>query len=115
MVTRHARRYSRRRAGAPKPPKAMRRPANEDKGINLRAGLAWQRGLVVWARETRALLANPSAHLAVAKMRRLRRYYARSLKLANTTPMPDGERVCRELAETVAAIDNCLVKRLRRR
>lgn len=71
--------------------------------------------MVVWARETRALLENPSAHLAVAKLRRLRRYYARSLKLAKATPMPDGERVCRELAETVAAIDDSLVTCLRRR
>ena len=67
------------------------------------------------ARETKALLANPSAHLAVAKLRRLRRYYARSLKLVKATPMPDGERVRRELAETVAAIDDALVKCLRRR
>jgi hypothetical protein len=51
----------------------------------------------------------------VVKLRRLRRYYARSLKLVKAIPMPDGERVRRELAETVAAIDDALVKCLRRR
>jgi len=102
-------------AGIPKPPKETRRPAKDDEVISPGAGVAWRRGLVVWARETKALLANPSAHLAVAKLRRSRRYYARSLKLVKATPMPDGERVRRELAETVAAIDDALVKCPRRR
>jgi len=101
-------------AGTPKPPKGTRRRAKGDEVINLGAGLAWRQALV-WARETRALLANPSAQLPVANLRRLRRRYARSLALAKATPMPGGERVRRELTETVAAIDDSLVTCLRRR
>src|SRR5207245_3197155 len=43
-------------AGVPKPPKETRRPAKDDEVISPGAGVAWRRGLVVWARETKALL-----------------------------------------------------------
>ena len=74
--------------------------------------VVWREALV-WARETRALLADPA--LSVTTLRRERRRWAGSLALAKKQQMPDAERVRRELAQTVAAIDECLVKRLRRR